>query len=363
MNHSYTNNWGNIGLFIVVAGILGWLMASVAGSLVAAWLMAYLLSPCVIWLSKRGVNHSVASMLVFLSGIFIGLLIMALLIPALAKQAVRFAHILPEALLYVQTQWLPVISGYLGVEIPMQTDEMMSWLNTRLHGIHWQDFSPWAHWGFSAAAGIVGSIAGIFKLLLIPLFASYLLHDWEKIIQLFKDHLPAVGKQTLVRLGQEMDTIISVFLRGQFSICAMLTLGYSLGLWMAGIPFAFVIGLIGGLLGFIPYVGYLTGMIAGLLISLWTFGTDIHLVYVLIVFVTVHLIEGFYLVPKVLGGKLGLHPLVLLIALTVAASRFGFIGMLLAVPVTAAGAVLLREVDRRYLSSGITKEDSGSENA
>jgi len=353
MNSERTNTWGNIGLFIAVAGILGWLLTSVAGSLVGAWLMAYLLTPFVAWLTRRGVSKGSASMLVFLCGAAIALLAIALIVPAMAKQAIRFMHTLPEAIQHLQTEWLPVISHYLGIQIPAESDELTGWLNNKLHGISWKAFSPWAHWSASAAAGVMGSIAGVFQLLLIPLFASYLLHDWEKIIKMLHDRIPNRGKDTILRLSHEMDSIISVFLRGQFSICAILAICYSAGLLIANIPFAIVIGFLGGVLGFIPYVGFLTGMIAGLLISLWSFGADIHLLYVVIVFGSVHVLEGFYLVPKVLGGKLGLHPLVLLIALTVAASRFGFIGLLLAVPVTAAGAVLIREVDRRYLSSSI----------
>ncbi len=357
MDNTHSNKWANIALFIGAAAILIWLLSSVAVSLAGAWLLAYLLTPLVARLTQQGMSRQKACSLVLLGSVAIVILAIVLVIPVIANQSLLFVSALPDALNRLQTEWLPMISQYLGIAIPVASDELMSSLSDRLRHMDWKAFSPWANMGVSAATGVIGSIAAIFKLLLIPMFASYLLHDWEKITKMIHDHIPNNGKVTILRLLHDMDSIISVFLRGQFAICAILACCYSTGLLIAGIPFAIIIGLLAGFLGFIPYVGYLTGMIAALLISLWSFGADVHLLYVVIIFVGTHLLEGFYLVPNVLGSKLGLHPLVLLMALIIAASHFGFVGLLLAVPVTAAGAVLIREVDRRYLSSTIIVPD------
>lgn len=344
--------WGNMGLFLLVAAALLWLLSGVAAALLLAWLLAYLLVPLVEWLAAHGVKREWATVLVFLFGAVGVVLLLVLLLPPLVSQVLHFLQALPDALTRLKAHWVPVLSQ-MGVDISTEAEQWLAWVQDQVKTLTLESVSPWAHLGLSAVSGVFGAIAGLFKLILIPLFAYYLLHDWQKIGTVVREHLPYRGKETLLRLTREMDTIISLFLRGQLSVCMVLALFYSLGLYVAGIPFALAIGLISGLLAFIPYVGLVIGLLAAVLTSLGHFGVDQHLIGVAVVFAAVHIIESFYLTPKVLGNKLGLHPLIILLALTIAADRFGFAGVLLAVPLTAAGAVLVREVDRRYLNSDL----------
>jgi len=343
--------WLNIGLFLLAAASILWLLAGVAGPLLVAWLMAYLLVPLVGWLHAHGVSRSIATPLVFLFGLVSVVMSVVLLFPPLLTQTVHFVQVLPDALLRIKEQSAPWVLANLGIDIGGDLERWSAWLHEQARELELEKLSPLAHWGLSAVSNILGTVLGLFKVILVPLFAFYLLYDWDKIGDALKERLPPGSRDLVLRLTGEIDDMISGFLRGQFSICLILAVFYSIGLYAAGIPFALAIGLLSGLLAFIPYVGLLSGFFAAALMSLWTFGVDGHLLVVLAVFTVVHMLEAFYLAPKVLGDKLGLHPLVILLALTVAAERFGFSGLLIAVPATAAATVLLREIDRRYRQS------------
>jgi len=336
--------WTNAGLFAALVGLLLWLLAGVAGSLLVAWLLAYLLVPLVTWLNTHGIKRDRATLVVFLFGLAGIVLSVILLVPPLITQIIHFIHALPDAVLRLKEQGAPWIQTHLGLDVADEIDRWSLWLKEQARGMNLESISPWAHWGLSAVSSVFGAILGLFKIILIPLFAYYLLHDWDKIGRMLHDRLPRQSREMVLRLTNEIDAIISSFLRGQFTICLILAGFYGMGLFIAGIPFALAIGLVSGLLAFIPYVGLAA------LMSLWSFGVDQHLLSVLAIFGVAHVLESFYLTPKVLGDKLGLHPLVILLALTIAADRFGFAGVLLAIPVTAAGTVLVREIDRRYRS-------------
>ena len=343
--------WLNIGLFLFAAAGILWLLSGVAGPLLVAWLMAYLLAPLVGWLHAHGLSRNVATPMVFLFGLAAVVTAIVLLTPPLVSQTVHFVQAMPDVVLRVKAQIAPWVLSNLGMDIGGDLERWSRWLHEQAHQIELEKLSPLAHWSLSALGNVLGTVLGLFKLILVPLFAFYLLYDWEKIGKAFRARLPKASRGPVLRLGGEIDAMISAFLRGQFVICLILALFYCLGLYLAHIPFALVIGIVSGLLAFIPYVGLLTGFLAAALMSIWTFGVDGHLLMVLAVFAVVHMLEAFYLAPKVLGDKLGLHPLVILLALTVAAERFGFSGLLIAVPVTAAATVLLREIDRRYRES------------
>ncbi|MDQ6957502.1 MAG: AI-2E family transporter [Mariprofundaceae bacterium] len=340
--------WINAGLFAALVSLLLWLLAGVAGPLLVAWLLAYLLVPLVTWLNAHGIKRDWATLAVFLFGLIGIVLSVILLAPPLITQIAHFIHALPDAVLRLKEQWAPWMQAHLGLDMTDEIDRWSLWLREQARGMNLESISPWAHWGLSAVSGVFGAILGLFKIILIPLFAYYLLHDWDRIGRMLHDRLPHQSREMVLRLTGEIDAIINAFLRGQFTVCLVLAGFYSIGLFIAGIPFALAIGLISGLLAFIPYVGLITGLGAASLMSLWSFGIDQHLLSILAIFGLAHILESFYLTPKILGDKLGLHPLVILLALTIAADRFGFAGVLLAIPLTAAGTVLVREIDRRY---------------
>jgi len=173
--------WINVGLFTALVGLLLWLLTGVAGPLLIAWLLAYLLVPLVTWLNTHGIKRDWATLAVFLFGLIGIVLSVILLAPPLITQIVHFIHALPDAVLRLKEQWAPWIQTHLGLDIADEIDRWSLWLRGQAKGLDLESISPWAHWGLSAVSSVFGAILGLFKIILIPLFAFYLLHDWDKI--------------------------------------------------------------------------------------------------------------------------------------------------------------------------------------
>lgn len=344
-----------LALALLLCGVLLiWLLSGIAEALLLAWFLAYLLVPLVNGLERIGIQRELASFLVFALGFCVFMLVVLVVLPPLVVQSQRVIHALPDVLARLEAMWKPVIEDYLG--IPLDHARWLDWFRESIHRMDLGHFMPWAHWGISAMSGVLDLLIALFKAVLIPLFAYYLLLDWNLISRTIRDRLPIKRKKKIVRLMREADAMVNQFLRGQLVVCAILAGLYSLGLFVAGIPSALAIGVVSGLLAFIPYLGLVIGFAAASFMAIWSYGFDQHLLAVFLVFAVVHAIETFYLAPKVLGKKLGLHPLLVLLALTASAEHFGIIGVLFAVPVTAAASVLVRELDQMYRASSLYRE-------
>ncbi len=321
-------------LLVLVVGAF-WLLSSLSGALLSAWLLAYLLAPLVMMLEGHGVARGRACMLVY------GLALLAL--------AAIFVLILP--LLLEQVSHLALVASLLGLSEQTDASGFLNWLAGQFQQAEVSQLSPWALWGASAVSGLFGAIVAAVNVLLAPLIAYYLLRDWAVVADAIQRRVPSAIRDDALRLTRQADEKISLFLRGQLSVCMVLSGLYGLGLYLVGLPYAFAIGLLAGLFSFLSYAGLVLGLSCAVVVDLWAFGFSDHTWMIAIVFMLVQLIESFFLTPKLLGDKLGLHPVVILLALLVAGAKFGFAGVLLAVPVTAAGSVLIRELDRQYLGS------------
>lgn len=343
--------WVNILVTLVLTAAAMWLFAPVSGALLVAWLLAYLLAPSVAWLEKRGLGRSPACLLTYTLALLGLVVLLLLLLPALIEQISRFLQNLPAVLEHWQNQWWPKVAAFFGWKAEFDGTSILETVREYLQRMDISQLSPWAAWGASAVASVFGAILVLVNALLVPLVAFYLLRDWHIISGRIRARVPKKISKTCIKLTREADEMISRFLRGQLSIMLILAVLYGIGLSVIGIPNALAIGLLAGALSFVPYLGLIMGLAAALLMSMWAFGFDAHLWMVLALFAAVQVFESFYLTPKVLGDKLGLHPVVILLALVIAGDRFGFAGLLMAVPITAAGMVLIREADHRYRSS------------
>ncbi len=200
-------------------------------------------------------------------------------------------------------------------------------------------------------AGGLGIVVTLLNLLLVPVFTFYLLRDWDRAVAGVDALIPAPQRPLVRRVSREIDGRLQAFVRGQLTVCLALGVLYSIGLLVVGIDLAIVVGMLSGLLFIVPYLGTAVGIVAASGLALLAFGVDWHLVGVLGVFGGVQLIEGMVLTPWIVGDKVGLHPLVVMIALLVGGNLFGIAGMLLAIPVTAAAQVLLVEWIQAYRAS------------
>jgi predicted PurR-regulated permease PerM len=189
--------------------------------------------------------------------------------------------------------------------------------------------------------------------LLVPVVTFYLLRDWDHLVAQVRELLPRPVEPKVSALAGEIDAVLAEFLRGQLTVMAALALIYIVGLWAVGLELAFSIGLIAGLVSFVPYLGVIVGVVLASIAALLQFQDVWHLVAVVAVFGVGQMLEGMVLSPLLVGDRIGLHPVAVIFAVMAGGQLFGFFGVLLALPVAAAIVVLLRHSRDEYKRSGL----------
>jgi predicted PurR-regulated permease PerM len=199
------------------------------------------------------------------------------------------------------------------------------------------------------------------NLVLIPILTFFYLRDWDLLVTKIASLVPREHIETVDRLARESSAVLSGFLRGQFLVMAILGVLYGAGLWMAGISLGLLIGIIAGLATFVPYLGPTSGIILGVLAALVQYGDVQHVMYVLIVFGIGQVIESYFLTPRLVGDRIGLSQVAVIFAVLAGGQLFGFVGMLLALPVAAVANVLLRYAHERYVQSDLYRGEDEAE--
>ena len=189
------------------------------------------------------------------------------------------------------------------------------------------------------------------NLVLIPVVTFYLLRDWEAVVRRIDELLPRTVEPTVAKLAHDCDEILGTFMRGQLSVMLALGVVYSVGLWIVGLDLALLIGMLAGIVSFVPYLGFIIGILTAGIASVVQFHDVLHLGYVVIVFIVGQMLEGMVFTPLLVGDRIGLHPVAVIFAVMAGGQLFGFVGILLALPVAAVIAVVLRYVHERYVSS------------
>ena len=331
----------------VLIGLL-YLLAPVLTPFLAAALLAYLGDPLIDRLEARKISRSWAVTLVF-GAILLGLLLLLLLlIPMSAHQFKALMHKLPAYLDWFQTSVVPWLSNALGID-PTLFD--LSHLRDRLlaYAREIGDLASGLLESLRASSTVV--FTWIANLVLVPVVTFYLLRDWDLLVARARELLPRSIEPTVSELARESDEVIGAFLRGQFIVMGALGIIYSVGLAIIGLEFSLLIGMLAGLVSFVPYLGLIVGILAASIAALLQFHSFLSLIPVLIVFGVGQLISDFFLTPALVGDRIGLHPVVVMFAVLAGGHLFGFFGILLALPVAAVIAVLLRHAHDEYLRS------------
>ncbi len=342
-----TQKWQLLALTALIGGVL-YLLAPVLTPFAVAALLAYLGDPMADRLQGKRVSRTLAVALVFLLMTLGILLLVVMLIPMVERQVSRLVERLPVYLGWIRETLLPWIETRFGVATAGFDGSGVVDLLKK----HWQQAG-------GLASTIVGQVSRsgmtivvwFTNLLLIPVVTFYLLRDWDILVERLRSLLPRAIEPTVSRLAQESDAVLSAFLRGQLLV--MLSLGaiYSVGLSLVGIELALLIGMTAGIVSFIPYLGAIVGVAAGLVAAMVQFGDWWHVALVLAVFGTGQAVESFLLTPLLVGDRIGLHPVAVIFAIMAGGHLFGFLGVLLALPVAAVVMVLLRYVHQRYADS------------
>lgn len=339
----------------VLLGLLLWLLGPVLTPFVVAALLAWIADPLVSRLERAGRSRGVAVGLVFALMALVVVLVVLLLVPMVESQIRRGVEWLPQFARWVTTTAVPWVEARTGASIAAYVDPT-GWV--ALLKSHWQQAGGLAAevlGGLSKSGlAVMGFIA---NLLLIPLVTFYFMRDWRGMLGQLRELIPRPLEPTLLRLARESDEVLGAFLRGQVSVMIGLGVIYGVGLSLAGLDLGFLIGMVAGLLSFVPYLGTMIGLIAAVVATLVEHGDLFHLAMVCGVFGVGQLIEGFVLTPWLVGDRIGLHPVAVIFAIMAGGQLFGFIGVLVALPAAAVIMVLLREAHRRYTASLLYRED------
>lgn len=332
--------------FLAFASVL-YALSSVLAPFVAGLAVAYFFDPVADRLEEAGASRGAAAGVVILSFIGIAAAVLVLLFPLLQSQILGLVGRIPALLEMLNERAQPLLAALheklssgemdnLKGAAKSYLGELLSWIGTLLRRL----------WGGGMAFVNLLSLT-----IITPLVAFYLLRDWDRIVARFDHLLPRRSADTMRQQLAVIDSTIAAFVRGQASVCLVLGVFYATGLTLAGLDFGLLVGLGTGLLAFIPYVGATIGLVTGVGIALAQFSDWLPIAIVAAIFITGQTAESYILTPKLIGGRVGLHPIWIIFALLAGGALFGFTGVLLAVPVTAVIGVLVRFGIASYLDS------------
>jgi len=341
----------------LLVGILAlWVLREILLPFVAGMALAYLLDPVANRLERLGINRLVASLVIIGAFLLVFVVLILVFVPLLTGQIGAFIEKLPSYVQRLQAlamdpnrEWLRKIvgDGVADAQIGDIVKQGAGWVTTFLKSL----------WSGGQA------LISIFSLVVVtPVVAFYLLCDWNRMVATVDGWIPLHHRETVHALVREMDDAIAGFVRGQTAVCLILGSFYAVGLTLTGLNFGLLIGLVSGIITFIPYVGSMTGLVVATGVAVAQFWPEYTpIVTVLGIFFVGQFLEGYVLSPKLVGESIGLHPVWLMFALFAFGYLFGFVGLLIAVPLAAVIGVLARFALRRYLASPFyTGEPAGS---
>ena len=319
---------------------------------VAGMVLAYFLDPVADWLQRLGLSRLMATVVILIAFIVVVVLAFVILVPVLATQMADFARKLPEYLTRLQSlitsfdpKWL---EQRFGVNAAGLRDGLNSLLTSGFSLLTTVFTSIW-----SSGVALV-SVVSLF--VVTPVVAFYMLLDWDRMVAEVDGWVPRDHVETVRALARDINTATAGFVRGQGTLCLVLGAMYATGLTLTGLNFAILIGFFAGVISFIPYVGSLTGLVLAVGVAFVQFWPDWQMIVaVACVFFVGQFIEGNILQPRLVGKSVGLHPVWLMFALFAFGALFGFVGLLIAVPASAAIGVLVRFAIARYLESPLYK--------
>lgn len=343
---------------LLVVGWLVWLLAPVLTPFLLSALLAYMADPVVNRLERWRIRRDVAVSLVFLAVITLLVVAILIIVPLLVRETVDLIERMPDYIQQLQERVLPWVEEQFDIELGIDTFDAAQ-ARELIQG-HMQSIAGAAGTLLSYITESGGRfVIWITGMVLVPLVTFYLMRDWHRLLDTIRDMLPRNIEPVAVKLTRDCDEALGGFLRGQLLVMFSLGLIYSTGLLIVGLNNAIAIGMIAGLVSFVPYLGAIIGiLLAGITAVIQNFDFW-FLLSVAIVFTVGQLIESFLLTPKLVGDRIGLHPVLVIFAVMAGAHLFGFIGILLALPVAAAGTVLVRFFYRNYKLSSVYEQRTG----
>ncbi len=332
---------------IVVSGWLFHLLSPVLMPFFVAALFAYLGDPLVDLLEEKKLSRTLAVSVVFSVLVFVGLLLLLVLLPMLTSQLASLVKRIPEYLSLIQQNAEPWL---VSLGLPASLSDM-----TEVKKAVTQYWGEVSH----VATGLINYLVNsgtallqlIANLVLIPVVTFYLLRDWDLLVARVRELIPRRYSEQVIKLSLECDDMLAAFLRGQLMVMAALSAIYATGLALIGLELALLLGVIAGVVSFVPYLGLIVGVGLAGVAAFFQFQEWLPIAMVVGVFGVAQMIEGMILTPRFVGERIGLHPVAVIFAVLAGGQLFGFAGVLLALPAAAVIMVLLRHAHQKYIDS------------
>lgn len=335
--------WWGIAALVLLLTL--WLLGQAVLPFIIGAGVAYLLDPVADRLERAGLSRTMSVVLITVIVVLAFIATVLLVVPILFRQAAALIEIAPQMLeqarAFIDARFPGAIPHAGGLQQTL----------TDLQAAIGDQAGRVASTLLGSVRGAIGTVA---LLVIVPVVAFYLLLDWDNMVAEIDRHLPREHAPVIRRLATEIDDALAGFVRGQGVVILILGTWYALALMFVGLPFGFFIGIMAAVLSFIPYVGVLIGGATAIGVALFSFwGDPLWIGAVVAIFAAGQVVEGNYLQPKIVGGHVGLHPVWLLLALSVFGALFGFVGLVMAVPMAAALGVLARFLIARYRESAL----------
>ena len=339
-------------IFLIGCGLL-YLLAPILTPFIFGALLAYLVDPLVCKLEHYHLSRVQSTVIVFFSLLILLIIAILLMVPVFQNQMNSLTDAIPNTVAWFQNTVFPWLKEYFGInEELINVDTLKSMLSDNISkagGAADSIFKTILHSGFKIVEWAI-------NLVLIPVVMFYLLCDWNKVLLGIRNLLPRKIEPRVVQLAKESDAVLSAFFRGQLLVMLALGIMYSLGLTLIGLQLGIIIGVTAGLASIVPYLGFIVGVIIASIAAAVQFGTFSSVLLVWLLFGGVHLIEHMFLTPKLVGGRIGLHPVAVIFAILAGGTLFGFLGVLLALPVASVVMVWVRYLYKRYKRSALYQQ-------
>lgn len=337
-------------IIAAVTGWLVWLLSPILLPFMLAAVFAYLGDPLVDRLERLRIGRGLAASIVFLFMLLLVALALLLLVPLIQRQIARFIAALPGYVAWLTHTAVPWLEHKLNIPASeFDTSTLIARVREHLGTVGGIAATVL---GYATRSGLALIGVGV-AVVLVPVVTFYLLRDWDKLVAHIDALLPREAQPTIRRLARETDSVLGAFVRGQLLVMLGLAIYYAVALKLVGLDVGPLIGMIAGLVSFVPYLGFIIGIVASVIAVLVQFHDTFHLVLVLVVFGVGNLLESYILVPKLVGNRIGLHPVAVIFAVLAFGELFGFVGVLLALPMASIAMVLLRFLRERYEASSL----------
>ncbi len=313
---------------------------------IAAFL-AYIGDPLVERLQRFGIPRILGVLIVFIIFIIVIVLVAFLVIPKVQEQLNMLIQFVPVFSNWLQKVIAQLLNGQFNTQGVINPEHLKQTVSSQLG--HIRETMSWLVIAITHSG--LAIIDFIIKLVLIPVVTFYLMRDWPKLKIALRKFIPRSKEKTVVSLVTQADTVLAAFLKGQLFVMIALAIVYSIGLSLVGLNFALVLGVLVGFISVVPYLGSILGLILSVTIAAFQFNSVGPILWVLLVFVIGHILEGMVLTPWLIGGRIGLHPVAVIFSVLAGGVLFGFFGVLLALPVATVVMVFVRYYRDQYLRS------------